>query len=283
MKASIIIPTFNHSEPLARCLRPLLQEIQEYEVETEIIVVDDGNAEPVAQRVADCVSAFVADEITLVTLAENRGPSVARNTGVERARGDVLIFIDDDLLPSTRFVRDHLALHLAHPEILLACGHLYTRDLSVYGRYWAHCYNHVFCQPGDGRDLYPIHMLSGGNLSVKREALDRLYPLFDPELRSREDLDLYLRATDAKITVYKTTQALAQVVPRNTLAAFCRQKEWYDEGEAQLIVKYGAAKVQAIKALNHIPFTLDTILLSLLVRSRRKFAPLFASREHKSS
>ena len=270
MKASVIIPTFNRSEPLARCLAPLLHEIREHDLPAEVIVVDDGSAEPAGRRVGEVVASFGTDRIQLIRHGVNRGLSTARNTGAGQADGDILIFIDDDLIPSARFIRDHQTVHQAHPEVQLLCDHLFTRSHSVYARFWTRCYEHVFCQPGHGRDLHPVAMLSGGNLSIKRSVLATIQPLFDPALCSREDFDLALRAADAGLTVYKTAGAAAENVPRTTFREFYKQRRWYGQGEEHLRAKHGLEKIVAAEQGLRVPFTLEMRVLSFLVRLRAR-------------
>jgi len=87
---SIIIPTYNRSNLLQRAVRSALaQEMNDLEV----IVVDDGSLTPLTLP--------NSPKIRLVRLSKNRGPSAARNAGVDHARGQWITFLDDDdeLLP----------------------------------------------------------------------------------------------------------------------------------------------------------------------------------------
>ena len=282
LNASVIIPTFNRPDILSHALRPLLSEIREAGAPAEIVVVDDGTDETYAPRIADLVKTFDTKRLVLVRHDINLGLSAARNSGAQRARGEILIFIDDDLIPSPTFIRDHIAFHEAHPEIPLLCGHLFTSSRSLYGRYWSRCYQHVFCEPANGRDLYPIDMLSGGNHSVKRDVLEILSPLFDSALPSREDMDLYLRAREAGLNVYKTTRAAAEVVPKSTFSAFYKQKQWYARGEILLRAKHGESKVAAAEARHPTPLTPDMLVLTVLLRLREKIDSWTARRGTKA-
>lgn len=89
-KISIIVPVYNAELYLNECIKSLLiQDIEEY----EIICIDDGST--------DC-SAKIIEEFqrssTLIKLVnqENQGLSIARNNGIEHARGEFILFVDSD-------------------------------------------------------------------------------------------------------------------------------------------------------------------------------------------
>lgn len=60
----------------------------------EVVVVDDGSSAGNAERIAEIVSLF--SSVELVRLSANQGVSFARNTGLKRASGDYVVFLDDD-------------------------------------------------------------------------------------------------------------------------------------------------------------------------------------------
>jgi glycosyltransferase involved in cell wall biosynthesis len=93
-RLSVVVPVYNVQRYLAECLDSILgQEFQDLEV----VIVDDGSTDEsaaLAQRYAD-----TDDRLRLVRTA-NEGPSGARNTGIQHARGELLTFVDsDDTIP----------------------------------------------------------------------------------------------------------------------------------------------------------------------------------------
>lgn len=121
VRASVIIPTYNRKAPLARLLeslakrrRPLRRE------ELEVVVVDDGSDED-----ATAVVAPFADALQVSVLRqENAGVAVARQNGVLRAVGPVIVFLDDDMRVREDFVARHLAVHEEGP------GHVVMGELT---------------------------------------------------------------------------------------------------------------------------------------------------------
>jgi glycosyltransferase involved in cell wall biosynthesis len=92
---SIIVPTYRRPDPLRRCLEAI-GSIEFPRNRFEVIVVDDGSAQPPA----DVVAPFGATLDVQMLCASHGGPAHARNIGARHARGHVLVFTDDDCVPS---------------------------------------------------------------------------------------------------------------------------------------------------------------------------------------
>lgn len=91
MKVSIIIPIYNAQQYIEETLRSLLaQTLQDYEV----LLVDDHGKD----QSMEVAKAFVADDprFRFLATSANAGPGVARNVGIEAARGEYIAFIDSD-------------------------------------------------------------------------------------------------------------------------------------------------------------------------------------------
>lgn len=103
---SIVIPSYQRPEGLRNCLTGILA-LKTPAPACEVIIVDDaGEAD-----LTPVLESFQSDlNLILIRHAENRGPASARNTGAQQARGDYLLFIDDDCIPS----RDWLERIEAH-------------------------------------------------------------------------------------------------------------------------------------------------------------------------
>lgn len=90
MKVSLVIPAYNEEEAIADVLREAIATLNECSFEWEIIVVDDGSSD----GTSDIVSSF--PEVTLVRHPFNMGGGRARNTGIEKASGEVVVITDGD-------------------------------------------------------------------------------------------------------------------------------------------------------------------------------------------
>ncbi len=110
LRISIIIPVYNREEHLRLCLKALSQQSIPAE-EYEIIVVDDGSQD---------LSAVVGREFGAKTIStSNKGPAAARNIGIEAACGDILIFLDADILVSKDYLHEVRERHSKTNSLLL--------------------------------------------------------------------------------------------------------------------------------------------------------------------
>lgn len=90
MKLSVIIPMYNAERYISQCLKSVLACERP---DMEIIVVDDGSHD---QSLKKCQEQSQKDARVHVISQENKGVSVARNTGMKAAAGDYLMFLDAD-------------------------------------------------------------------------------------------------------------------------------------------------------------------------------------------
>ena len=103
---SVVIPTYNKRDFLELTLRALSS--QTYSVNRyEVIIINDGSTDQTEDLV---LSLPVPYEINY-TRQENQGRSAARNRGLERARGETIIFLDDDCVPVPAFIEEHMQYH----------------------------------------------------------------------------------------------------------------------------------------------------------------------------
>lgn len=98
MDVSVIVPVFNRADVIGQAVNSLLQ--QEFARPYEIIVVDDGSTDGTPEVVGKI------DPRVRVVVQEKQGAAVARRTGIERAEGKAIAFLDSDDIARP----DHLRL-----------------------------------------------------------------------------------------------------------------------------------------------------------------------------
>lgn len=108
MKASVIIPTYNRSRILELTLSSLARQDMDPD-EYEVIVIDDGSSD----NTREVAEGFKAKFNITYHFQEDKGYRVAlaRNEGIKRAQGDILIFLDSGMVVGHSFVREHYAAH----------------------------------------------------------------------------------------------------------------------------------------------------------------------------
>ncbi|MDQ2087561.1 glycosyltransferase family 2 protein [Herbivorax sp. ANBcel31] len=126
LKASVIIPAYNSRERLY--LNLLALNNQEYEQkDVEVIVVDNGSTDDTFEMLSDFNLKY---PFTKVRVDINQGIAFARNEGIKRAKGDILIFHDSDMIASKDFITKHISSHVE--KSLVVCGVPWKRMYSFY-------------------------------------------------------------------------------------------------------------------------------------------------------
>ncbi len=90
-KISVVVPVYNTKDQLKTCLNALLRQSFK---ELEIIVVDDGSPDDAKELILEYHNQY--KDIIIPIIKENEGPGIARNTGIQHARGEYLGFVDSD-------------------------------------------------------------------------------------------------------------------------------------------------------------------------------------------
>jgi len=139
MKLSIIIPTYNRKERLHRVLDGLRLQVPQVVGGAEIVVVDDGSTDGTFES--------LSKRIRLAQIRAyrqtNQGPAAARNLAAKEAKGELIFFLDDDMLPEPGLLAAHLEAHERHidPDFALAVLGYPTWVASSWQE--ARFYNHL--------------------------------------------------------------------------------------------------------------------------------------------
>jgi glycosyltransferase involved in cell wall biosynthesis len=184
---SVIVPTHNRREQLRLCLESLERQTAPSET-FEVVVVIDGSSDGTAEMLSEWTPSFPLS----VTSQAQAGAGAARNAGASQARGEILLFLDDDVLASTSLVSAHLAEHRRRPG-LVGVGRIEPRvpsDADRFARRRADAWR------GHGERL-ASRALSyvdayGGNLSVTRSAFEQVGG-FAVDLPEEDDFELAYR------------------------------------------------------------------------------------------
>jgi len=94
MKFSIVIPIFNPLEKdIVRCILSIHKQ-NWHRDDYEIIIVDDGSTSDLIKPLKGFVRTIMSEQV--IRLENNQGPGIARNVGIDEAKGDWIIFLDSD-------------------------------------------------------------------------------------------------------------------------------------------------------------------------------------------
>jgi glycosyltransferase involved in cell wall biosynthesis len=188
---SVQICTFNRRDLLVKALEALFR--QDYPPDAfEIVLVDDGSGD----GTGEAVKALNPPCALNYLYQENAGLATARNKGIRAARGEIVLFVDDDIMASESLLSEHVKTHRAHPKSVV--------------RGWV---NHVEDLENADRKIPRFTMQDistaffwTSNVSVARKHLEEA-GMFDETFREYgwEDLELglRLRALDLKLQYNK--------------------------------------------------------------------------------
>lgn len=214
---SVIIPAYNQAKYLGAAIQSVLDQTYP---RFEVIVVDDGSTDNTAAVVAG-----FSDPRVRYIRQENRGLSAARNTGIRSARGAYLSYLDSDDL----FLPEKLALLTAEledkPYLGLVAGQAIPIDEQ--GKQIGKVFDHPL--PAEGSQLLMGNPLHVGSIVIRHTWQDRV-GLFDENLRSYEDWDMWLRLLRAgcrtgwvnrPVSLYRFHQAqMTRIGKQMTMATF---------------------------------------------------------------
>ena len=204
---SVVIPTFNRKETLRLCLSALgFQTLPSHQ--WEVVVVDDGSSDGTEDFCRDFAVPFSLKYVR----QENAGAGAARRAGVDAARGEYLLFMNDDTIASSTLLAEHMRVHRCHPHQkwavlgnFLPSEDWANRALSL----WISSSPFLFPQQTltQGQRCGAAHFVTC-NLSVRRDAV-LAAGNFDPHFRVAEDTELGARMIRRGYQVYYHSAATA--------------------------------------------------------------------------
>lgn len=197
-KISVVVPTYQRGERVERVVTPLLSD----PAVAEVVVVVDGSTDDTMERLERLA---LRDPRVRAVWQPNAGAAAARQLGVELVRSDVVLLLDDDVLPGPGLAAGHLAEHLREPGRVVV-GSMPTpsvvrrRPNDVTTVLYAKAYDHAT------RDYLarPDHVLDAfwsGNVSLPRTLAAEVEHSGErlPHLAGLEDHELGLRLRAAGV------------------------------------------------------------------------------------
>jgi glycosyltransferase involved in cell wall biosynthesis len=187
---SVVVPTYNRLSRLRRVVAALEDQTLPRD-EFEIVVVSDGSADGTD---AYLTGACAEGRLTFAT-QPNQGPAAARNRGVELARGDLVLFVDDDVVATPQLVARHVASHDAIGRDAIVIGPMITPP-GFRMRPWVQWEQAMLYKQYDaltaGRFAPTFRQFYTGNASLPRARFTAAGG-FDTRFRRAEDVELAYR------------------------------------------------------------------------------------------
>jgi len=227
---SIIVPAHNEEKVIERCIKSLLEI--DYP-KKEIIVVDDGSTD----RTYRLVKRYSARGVKVLRRERAGGKSVALNTGMLLARGEIIVTCDADSIIS-RDALKALVKRFQDPTVMAVAGNvkvlnrtnLITKCQALEYIVNENVYRRVF-------DIFGVVPVVPGPLAAfKRRAL-REIGLYDKDTLT-EDFDITLKMLKAGKVVQALSNAIVYTEAPATWKDFYKQRLRWNRGTFQTLQKH---------------------------------------------
>jgi GT2 family glycosyltransferase len=256
LAVSVVIPTAGRSASLAQVVTAALADEP-----TEVVVIDD-------RRDGTPGLALPDDPRVRTVTGDGQGPGPARQTGAEAAVGDILLLLDDDVVPTPGLIAGHAAHHAARDNLVVVGA--MPVDLGAFEprpRYPRALYAADYARRVAGWRADPAEVLERlwmGNLSLRRADALRV-GLHDPTYRGyrHEDRDFGLRCRAAGLQGIFASQLRAAHRYSRAPEAFFADARAQGAEQAQLARLHPDAAVPttASDLLTGVPAPLRPVLL----------------------
>jgi glycosyltransferase involved in cell wall biosynthesis len=230
MKLSIVIPTHNRCTILGKTLDALCDQSEAEQLQ-EVIVVSDGSTD----NTAGVVDEF-RKRLPIKFLQLPKGNvSRTRNAGLHLAQGEVVVFLDDDIVACREFVAEHANFHRTFPEpenallgyVTWSSDFRITPFMRWYGEYGGMASYSLIRSTG------PIDhsFLVTANVSFKREFALRVGG-FNPNLTVHEDYEFGDRLATLGMKLYFRRAAVGYHYHAYTFEQACERCRRYSQNRA---------------------------------------------------
>ena len=221
----MIVPTRNRAAQLRICLESLAR-LDFPRDRFEVIVVDDGGAEPLDSLLASFRGAI---EVTFVR-QDWAGPAAARNLGAARARGDLLAFTDDDCAPRRDWLSRIADRHRARREEAIGGLTVNALEANRYSTAAQMLIDAGYEQQNHESSAFPF--FTTNNLAVPVERFRQLEG-FDATYITSEDRQFCARWARRGWRIAYEPEAVVEHSHPLTFWTFCRLHFAYGRGAFQ--------------------------------------------------
>lgn len=245
-----IICTYNR----AKYIGNLLESIAANDLpksEYEILLVDN-NCTDNTREICEAFAAAHKDVLFRYVVEPEQGLSAARNKGIKEAKGDSIVYIDDDALVDAHYLRSYAEWFDSHPETM-ACGGpiepLYETAEPSWMTPFTKALLTAWMNYGDKVREYPKGRYpGGGNAAYRKEVFDKV-GLFNTALGRKggnlmgsEEKDIFdkMHALNMQI-LYLPTPVLHHCIPQAKL-----EKDYFD----RLTLQIGMSERQRTLAIS---------------------------------
>ncbi len=223
---SVIIPVKNSSKTIGQCIRSVKRS---YYKNYEIIIVDDHSTD-------DSVEIANSYKCNVIQVKDGNGANNARNIGASAAKGEILMFVDSDIVLRRETILG-IVEALEENQLDAVVGvystkHRHDTLVSQYKNLWVR-YSYIKSPP-------TIDWLFGSISGIKRRAFEKLGG-FNVDLLAKhghDDIELGKRAAQAKLNIELDIEIEVEHLKNYTLLSFIKNEFNRSVGFAELAIKF---------------------------------------------
>lgn len=224
---SIVIPTYNRLSRLRQVIAAV--ERQEFPLDqAEVVIVSDGSTDGTHEYLAGLQTPL---NLRFIPQA-NGGPAAARNNGFRSARGEYVLFIDDDVVPGPRLVAEHMRLQAGRDNLVVLGPMLNPPDFALSP--WVAWEQAMLEKQYDAmlRGDWPAtaRQFYTGNTSLPRQVLVESGG-FDERFRRAEDIELAYRLEQQGVEFAFTMAAVGHHYAERSFASWLQTPYAYGRSD----------------------------------------------------
>ena len=244
---SVIVPAYNAAPTLPRCIDALLNQTFDLQV-YEIIIVDDGSIDETAELAGRSGVSLVRQN--------HAGPAAARNAGISRACGDLLLFTDADCEPTPNWI-EAMVRPFADPSVMGCKGIYCTRQRGLLPRFVQVEYEEKY------RSMERVHCIDFIDTysAAYRESVFLKEGLFSEDILAAEDVEFSFRLAQRGYRLIFNPQAIVYHKHAQSLAHYLRRKFRFGRWRLRVYIRHP----QKIGGDSHTPRDLRWQLLLVAI------------------
>jgi len=198
---SVILITYGRKEDLKSCLNSILkQEYNDY----ELIIVDNNEDELISNYLKESISKIKdgdedIDKVRYYKVNKNLGVTGGRNFGIKKAKGDILVFIDDDA-----FLENKNALQKVYYNFFRdsQIGALSFKVVNYYSKKIERKeFPHKNKRLNPDKQFETSYFIGAGH-AIKKEIFDKIGLYSEDFFYGMEELDLSFKIIDSGYKIY---------------------------------------------------------------------------------
>ena len=201
---TVIIPLYNKENYVESALKSILNQTF---TDFEVIIVNDCSTDNSVSK----IESYLSEKVTLIHHEKNKGLSATRNTGIQNAKAEFVIYLDADDLWKTTFLETIHRLIINFPEA------------KIYGTNYEEVYGNKVLKPFNNSDIlapnfegiidfFKINIKQGiynhGSVCFHKSVFEKV-GYYDENIRFSQDIDFNIRANYFFKLAYSNTNQMS--------------------------------------------------------------------------